>query len=312
LAKATNQRLIFVTGKGGVGKSSIAAAIAIQAVKSGKKVLLAELGIATYFGILFGKNGQAEPQATPFGFDWCSWQADQCLREYVQHLVKLERLTKIFFDNKIMRTFVGAAPALQELAILGKITSGIRGVGKPIPYDWIVVDAHSTGHFLSLLRAPMGMAELFVAGPMGEQSRAIVDTFRNPQFSKFIHVTLPEELPVLEAIELQADLRSTVNQNPNLICNMALNPKLLNQVKSWQNLNGTANDKLFLSSLEQRLTRQARAVELLQGSMSNSSQIGSKSFQTVPMVFAPDATSTIKQLGEIFPESSSDMMRDFL
>jgi hypothetical protein len=134
-----------------------------------------------------------------------------------------------------MKALVQAAPALKELAVLGKLTSGPRHIGPPMPYDEIVVDAYSTGHFRALWRAPVGLAAAIPFGPMGEQSRSIIDVLKNPQLTRFHVVMIPEELPVSEGLELARGIQAELEQDPHLVLNRWLeSPLSLEQVLKFQ------------------------------------------------------------------------------
>lgn len=209
----------MVTGKGGVGKSVIAAVLAKQLAKQGFRTLLVELGDQSYYRHIFNQEVHYEPSPIESNLDVALWSGEACLREYVRHLLKIEKLVELFFDNRVMRAFVRAAPALKELAVLGKVTSGIRHWGPPLEYDRIVVDAFATGHFLALLKAPIGMGELIASGPMGEQSRSIQNVLSNPEQTKYLVVTLLEELPISETIELCDDLKKWFNVRPKIVAN---------------------------------------------------------------------------------------------
>jgi anion-transporting ArsA/GET3 family ATPase len=214
-----SQKIYMVTGKGGVGKSVVAAVLAKQLAKQGFRTLLVELGDHSYYQHIFTQKVEYHPTALASNLDVALWSGEACLREYVQYLLKIEALVHLFFDNKVMRTFVRAAPALKELAILGKVTSGIRKWGPPLTYDRIVVDAFATGHFLALLRAPVGMGELIATGPMGEQSRSIQRVLSNPEITEYQVVTLLEELPISETLELCAELKKDFNVTPKIVAN---------------------------------------------------------------------------------------------
>jgi anion-transporting ArsA/GET3 family ATPase len=225
-----NQRLSFVTGKGGVGKSSIAAAMAHKKTKSpsNPKVLLAEIGDQSYFQELFRFDKPLEyfpfeelPKDFP-GLFFSLWTGQDCLKEYARHLLKLESLYKLFFENAIMKTFIQIAPGLPELAIMGKMTSGIRHHGPPLPFDSIVMDSFATGHFLALLKAPGALAQTIKFGPMGEQSRSIDEVLKNNNYCEYIIVCLPEELPTRETIELAQKLRSEFGIRPRVVLNRCL------------------------------------------------------------------------------------------
>ncbi|MEK6554326.1 MAG: ArsA-related P-loop ATPase [Bdellovibrionota bacterium] len=246
----------MVTGKGGVGKSVIAAALAQECATQGFKTLLVELGEISSYEYVFKdsikKTIGYEPTPLDKNLYLALWSGETCLKEYVQYLVKIKALADLFFDNKVMRTFVKAAPALKELAVLGKITSGIRHWGPPLEFDRIVVDCFATGHFMALLKAPIGIAELISAGPMGEQSRAMQQVLSDPQYTNYFIVSLLEELPVSETFELQAELKKWIGQTAVVVANKHFDSNLtseqLNALKAE-----TQNNKLgewFLDNIK--------------------------------------------------------------
>lgn len=214
------QEIHFVTGKGGVGKSVVAAALALKKSQEGKKVLLVELGDQSFYKDFFGL-AQVGYQPSPLrpGLSIALWTGEQCLQEYARHLIKVETLAKLFFENAIMRAFINVAPGLPELAILGKVTSGPRKHGPPLPFDCLVVDAFATGHFIALMEAPKGMAQAVQFGPMGEQSRSIDACLRNEELSRYHIVSLAEELPLKESLELSERLNHELGVHPELIMN---------------------------------------------------------------------------------------------
>ncbi len=217
-----NQKIIFVSGKGGVGKTAVAASLAIIEARRGKKVLLAELGEKSFLRHLFAGAGGAQPHAATDGLDVVRWEAESCLHEYLLHYLRVGKLVDLFFSNVAVQSLINAAPALRELALLGKITSGPRGIGPDMPYDVIVVDAFATGHFKALFMAPVGLAEAVRLGPMGEHSRQIAEIIKNPCTTKMVLVTLPEELPVNEAIDLHRFLKTRFAQNASVVVNRNL------------------------------------------------------------------------------------------
>lgn len=216
----SQQKIVFVTGKGGVGKSLVAAAIASERARLGRKTLLVELGDTSYYQDLFSlPEVTHQPQPTKYGFDVALWGGESSLREYVLHYLRMEKLYKLFFDNRVMRALVNVAPGLPEIAMLGKITSGIRNVGPQLKYDDIIVDAFATGHTLALLKTPKGMKEAIPLGPMGHHSAEIDQVIRNPEITSVFIVTLLEELPVVESLELSENLTKEFGIKPKIIAN---------------------------------------------------------------------------------------------
>nr|BFD61162.1 ArsA family ATPase [Bdellovibrio sp. CKG001] len=250
------QEIHFVTGKGGVGKSILAAALALKLSQEGKKTLLVELGDQSFFKDFFGVPQVGfQPTSIRPNLSLALWTGEACLQEYARHFIKVESLAKLFFENAVMRAFINVAPALPELAILGKVTSGPRKHGPPLPFDCVVVDAFATGHFIALLEAPKGMAEAVQFGPMGEQSRSIDAHLRNPEICKYHIVTLPEELPLKEADELISRLKAEFSIAPELILNKMMETSVSEgELQAVQNEGGDLAK--FAEYLESHIQRQ--------------------------------------------------------
>lgn len=205
----------------------ISAAIAKEQAALGRKVLLVEIGDKSYFKDFWSLPSIGhEPVPAPGGFDVAIWNGESSLHEYVVHLLKMERLYRLFFQNKVMRALIDVAPGLNEIAILGKITSGIRKVGPPLEYDLIVVDSYATGHALALLHAPKGMTDAINFGPMGTHSRQIAEVLADPKLSAYVAVTLLEELPIVETLEFRTRLRTELGVETSIVANKALRPEV--------------------------------------------------------------------------------------
>lgn len=218
-----DSKILLVSGKGGVGKSLIAAAIAREQAQLGRRVLLVEIGETSYYQDFWRLRQVGHiPIRHQDGFDLALWSGESCLHEYVIHYLRMERLYQIFFENKVMRALINVAPGLNEMAILGKITSGVRHVGPEINYDLIVVDCYATGHALALLRAPKGMMEAVKFGPMGSHCRDILSVIQNPKITSFVVVTLLEELPVTETIEFISALKRDFGVEATVVANKVL------------------------------------------------------------------------------------------
>lgn len=290
------QHLHFVTGKGGVGKSTVAAALAWRhANLEGQTCLLVELENAQSFGSKLGlRQGSDEVQKTPFGFDWVQWTGSGSLRAYLKHLLKFEKLSDFFWSHPISRSLVEAAPGLKELALMGQATSQIRGHGPGPTHQVVVVDAYSTGHFLSLMRAPNALGSAVSRGPLGEQSRSMDHVLKNSAQIHYHIVTLDEDLPVQETLDLHSSLRDEFGVEAQIILNRSLHPSFfdpelrasLQYAQAHQSL--SSQELEFLRSLWTLLERSMQATVSLQAVARN--------FRILPRDFNIDAPERLKNL----------------
>lgn len=291
MASRGGQKIILVSGKGGVGKSACAAACARAYAKQGQKTLLVELGERSFYRYVFGIAGEQEPVKVQENLFLARWEGAICLREYLLHYLRIERLVDMFFDNNIMRALVQAAPALRELAILGKITSGIRGVGPALDFDCIVVDAFSTGHFKALLRAPVGMLSAIGFGPMGEQSRGIIEVVRNPSLTEVKIVCVAEELPVSETQELASFVQKEFGQRSEIWFNRLWQPGL--SAQDLSEIQSSLAQQPELADFGRFVQKTLSAQEKYQGEFA-----GSWPVKALPLVFADQPLEVIESLAE--------------
>lgn len=195
------QKIHFFTGKGGVGKSVVSAGYAWSKARHSKQnILLTELSEDSTF------EDNLKPQKIAKNLSISHWNAYICLEEYASNLLRSKALSKLFLNNSISKALINVAPGLEELAILGKATSGPRDHGPQMNYDEIFIDAFATGHFLNLMQAPQAFSEMFSFGPMGTQSKSIDKWIKDPDFSQVHIVTNTDELSIRESIELYKSL----------------------------------------------------------------------------------------------------------
>lgn len=199
------KRLIFLSGKGGVGKSVVGLALAVAARDRGKRVLFVEIGstieAASYLGA--SHAGPRPTEALP-GLFTVNLDPAAVMDEYVRHVVKIEMLVRRILESPVYHRFFAAAPGLKELMTLGKVMvleeAHERWSRRP-QYDLILVDAPATGHGLSLLKVPIAASEAVPVGPVGHQARRILELLRNRKKTGLVVVTIPEEMAVVEAVE---------------------------------------------------------------------------------------------------------------
>jgi anion-transporting ArsA/GET3 family ATPase len=207
-----DRRLLVVTGKGGVGKSTVAAALALLAAREGKRVLVCEVNAQERVAPLLGAPlaGDAIAEALPHVFTVNVTPA-RAMREYGIQVLRFRAIYEAVFENRLVRYFLKAIPSLAELVMLGKILHEARRVegGRP-SWDLVIVDAPATGHAVQLLRVPSALLETVPGGPLRKDAQWMHDLLVDPARTALAIVTLPEEMPVNEAIELDAQVRSVL------------------------------------------------------------------------------------------------------
>jgi len=203
------RRVLFVVGKGGVGKSTVAALLAVALAERGKRVLLAQMGPGRRLGEVLGVDGgtEAPAQVLP-GLCFLTIDGELALSEYLGLVLPVKRVHKMVVSSKLYHHFVAAAPGLKELMTVGKIwyeeqLESARGK----KWDAIVVDAPATGHSLQYLRMPAAAADAFGAGLVQREARKVLDLLRDPGRTAVCPVTTAEEMPVNETGEMYVALR---------------------------------------------------------------------------------------------------------
>ena len=201
--------LVVVTGKGGVGKSTVAAALALAAAHAGRRTVLAEVG---------GRNDTVRLLAGS-GVDHVSITPREAMEEYLR--TQLPRtVAELLSRSGTFAAFVEATPGMNELLTIGKVwelAAERRRTPGADPYDLVVLDAPASGHGLALLGAPRTFSEAARVGPIHRQAGIISATLGDPRATAVVAVTLPEEMPVNETLELRAALRERMGLDLSLV-----------------------------------------------------------------------------------------------
>ncbi len=200
------QRLVVVTGKGGVGKSAVAAALARAAAKAGRRVLAVEVGAGRLGALLGGTLG---PEPRPLGphLAAATIEPEAALADFVLSVLKLRVLARRLLESTSFQVLAAAAPGLPEFLVLHRLSSWLdaRRLGRFV-YDLVVVDAPATGHSLPLLAAPQALGALARVGPVAERLSSIGRRLTDPTATLVCLVTTPEELAVRETVDLHREL----------------------------------------------------------------------------------------------------------
>ncbi len=207
------RRVVVVTGKGGVGKTSVSIALGLQAARRGLRTLVCETSgadqVCGRFDVPFKPYTLAELAPN---LHTLSIQPEAAIEEYLLRTLRFRKLYEMVFRNRVMGPFLEAVPGLHDLIQLGKVfdlerekVSGLSFRSRRA-WDLIVIDAPATGHGISMLTAPGGMMRLTRSGPFFDNARDVAALIEDPARTTILLVSLPEELPVAETAELYGRL----------------------------------------------------------------------------------------------------------
>lgn len=210
------RRLLFVVGKGGVGKTTVSSALALEASRRGARTLLVEVdGVgraAQLFGVDVRPPGEVLSLAPSLNL--MNVEGSASLAEYLMMTVPVKRVLKGVLTSRIYQYFVAAAPGLKELMTIGKIwfeanrTDDATGERA---WDLVIVDAPATGHSLQYLAMPQAAFETFTSGLVHREASRVVELLQDPAKTGVVLVTAAEEMPVNETVEMYRRLRDDLH-----------------------------------------------------------------------------------------------------
>jgi hypothetical protein len=207
-----DRRLLIVTGKGGVGKSTVSASLAVLAARAGKRVLVCEVNAQERVAPLLGAppSGPAIREVRP-GLFTIDVTPHEAMREYGIMILRFKTIYDAVFENRLVRYFLRVVPGLAELVMLGKILWEAKAEERGRPrWDLVILDAPATGHAVQLLRVPATLLDTVPAGPLRTDAAWMEALLVDPARTALAIVTLPEEMPVNEAIDLDAQVRGVL------------------------------------------------------------------------------------------------------
>src|SRR5580658_10464289 len=209
LNEILGRRVLIVLGKGGVGKSTLSAALAKVAILSGARALIMECDARAPLAATFGVASSFVPTQIAHNLDLMTLDGAPALEEYLRLVVPGRMLLKAVFASRIYQFFVQAAPGLRELMMLGKVFYDAgRTDPKPPPRSVIIVDAPASGQAMSLLKMPTAARSTFGDSVVGKEASNISKMLRDQRNCGIIQVTTADSLSISETIETHAQLSS--------------------------------------------------------------------------------------------------------
>ena len=300
----SDRRLVLVLGKGGVGRSTIAAALAGANAGRGKKTLLFETNANDRFGSYFDKPavGTSVTELAP-NLSAVNTNPAAALEEYGLMILKFKSVYEMVFENRITKAFLRAIPGLDDYSLMGKAWFHTEETkrGRNL-WDTLVFDMPASGHSVSMLRIPWVITETVPDGPLTRDARTMKELLTDPKRTAAIIVTLAEEMPVNEAIELEQKLTALGIVPQHVIVNQIYPEHFPAGSPVTKVLDALVGDPTLTTPLAQvtshsQLSRDRRALNVRY--LAELRARTKAPVHELPMVFTPQLTPTqVRSLGE--------------
>jgi anion-transporting ArsA/GET3 family ATPase len=224
-----DRSLLYVTGKGGVGKTTVAAAIGLAAARTGRRTIVCEVAEQDRMSRAFQRHGVRPEQEVELAPDLWAITIDpqRALEEWLGKQVGGAAL-RVLGHSQAFQYFVAAAPGAKELITIAKVwelAQTERWSRTNRSYDLVVVDAPASGHGIGMLTTPRTFGEIARVGPIRRQAYRVAEMLADPERTGYVAVALPEEMPVNETIELGARLERAIGLGLDAIVMNAMWPE---------------------------------------------------------------------------------------
>jgi anion-transporting ArsA/GET3 family ATPase len=270
------KRLVLVTGKGGAGKTTLAAALGLAAARQGKRVVVCEVAGRE-------RMSQLVPELTTVSVD-----PEEAKQEWLRYQLKSRTLAGALGGSRLFGYLTAAAPGLSELVTIGKVWDLAqldRRTGGAV-FDIAIVDAPATGHALGMLRSPSTFAAVARVGPVGRHAATIDRSLRDPAHTGVVSAALPEEMPVNETVEFERALRRDLGMAVDAIVVNAVHPARFS-ADEVRRLRAAGGDGVARAAIDAALSEHTRA-RAEHGQVRRLRRAASAPVLTLPRIFEPE------------------------
>jgi anion-transporting ArsA/GET3 family ATPase len=286
-----DKKLVFVTGKGGVGKSTVSISLGLAAAARGKRTIVCEVSSQENASRVFRKGEVGFNEVEVAENLWAiSIDPDESMREYLLLQLKVRAMRDLLVRSRLFNYLAAATPGLKELVTIGKIwelAQGDRKVKKGREYDLVIVDAPATGHGIGFLQTPRTFAGIARVGPIHAQAQELDRFITDHQTTGVAIVSIPEEMPVNESAVLEQTLRDEVGVAVDRVYMNAMYPERFDKgdaselERALDRANGPARAAVNAALSQYRRARTQR--EQLQ----RLKQSVASPVKTLPFIFKP-------------------------
>jgi anion-transporting ArsA/GET3 family ATPase len=286
-----DRQLLYVTGKGGVGKTTVALAAGLAAAARGHRTIIAEVGGQQRIPRLFGRTDARIGDEVPLrdGLFTMSIDPAVALEHFVAQQLRSRPLTQVLTRSNVFKTFVDAAPGAKELVTIGAVWDLVqdRRWHKALPtYDLVVVDAPASGHGVGMLRTPKTFGDIARVGPLAQQAYKIAEWLQDGRRAGYLAVALAQEMPVAETIELEHILRRTLGRPLEAVVVNQVLARRFNAAEVAR-VAGVADDRPVARGARAAVASYAERVRVQQGQLSRLRRGTDAAVGTLPFVIRP-------------------------
>ncbi len=298
-----DKRLVIVTGKGGVGKSTVALAMGLAAAAEGRRTIVCEVSSQEHTSHVFNRAEVGFHEVEMAENLWAiSIDPDQAMREYLLLQLKVRAMRDLLFKSKIFGYMAAATPGLRELVTIGKIWEVAlpdRKVKKARKYDLVIVDAPATGHGIAFLQTPRTFANVARVGPIKAQAEALETFLVNHRKTGVAIVALPEEMPVNETASLEHTLTEDVGVSVDRVYMNALYPERFSKDEAERLEAVSSNGNGALRAACRAALSETRRAAAQREQLARLAELVTAPVRTLPFVFEPElGVGEIHELSE--------------
>jgi anion-transporting ArsA/GET3 family ATPase len=296
-----DKRLVIVTGKGGVGKSTVALALGMAAAERGKRTIVCEVAAQEGLSRVFHRAEVGFHEVEMADNLWAiSIDPDESMREYVLLQLKVKAMRDLLFRSRIFNYLAAATPGLRELVTIGKIwelaqpNRKVRGARE---YDTVVVDAPATGHGVGFLQTPRTFAGIARVGPIRQQAETLDAFLTDHKRTGVAIVALPEEMPVNESASLEQALTDEVGTTVDRVYLNGLYPERFDPAETEQLAELAGSGEGIPRAAARAAVSESRRARAQREQLARLEELTEAPVTTLPFLFAPELG--VDEIGEL-------------